>query len=103
MASHYLFDTGLFIEVCVVEDFWELVVVVVHHELDAVDQRIDLVKLVQLHVHFAVYIVLKFVRATCKRMGRFCKRNNYLFKEKRPVLKIISSYLGAPPAKGRVV
>jgi hypothetical protein len=50
----------------VVENLSRVGVVVVHHELDAVDQGVDLVELVQPHRHFLVYVLLKFVCATWK-------------------------------------
>ena len=57
---------GVLVQVAVIEDFLSgRIVAVVDNEFDAVNERIDLVKLVQLHVHFAVNVLLKLVSATC--------------------------------------
>ena len=61
-----LLDAFEFFDFFVVEHFSGVGVVVVHHELDAVDQGVDLVELVQPHRYLVVYVLLKFVRATYK-------------------------------------
>jgi len=61
----YFFDAAGLCEVCVVEDLrCPGVGGVVDGELDAVDERVDLVELVQPHVHLTVDVLLKLVSAT---------------------------------------